>query len=73
MKQSFVTKNHARYRGQSTVEFAVVCAALICVGAGLAALLHLFDKGLVVQHALASASHHLASGDAGAWGDILAY
>lgn len=59
--------------GQSTVEFAVVCAALVCVAAALAAIWHLFDGGRVLGAALASASHHVGAGDAGAWGDILAY
>ena len=59
--------------GQATVEFAIVCAALLCIAVGLAALFHLFDGGRVLQHALASASHHIAAGDAGAWGDILVY
>jgi Flp pilus assembly protein TadG len=59
--------------GQSTVEFAIVFAAFLCVAIGLGALWHLSDSGLLVQHALQSASHHLGSGDIGAWGDVLAY
>lgn len=58
-------------RGQSTVEFALVFAAFLCVVIGLGALWRLFDGGLAVQHALQSASHHLAAVDVGAWGDVL--
>ena len=60
-------------QGQTTVEFAIVCAAFLCIAAGLAALFHLFDDGAVLSHALASASHHVGSGDGAAWGDVVAY
>lgn len=60
-------------KGQGTVEFALVCAAFVCVAAGFAALFHLFGDGRVIDHALVSASHHVGSGDAGAWGDVLSY
>lgn len=59
--------------GQSTVEYALVCAAFVFIAIGLAALWHLFADGSVSQHALASASHHVGSGDGGAWGDVLSY
>lgn len=60
-------------RGQSTVEFAIVLAAFICVALGFSALWHAFDQGLFVLHALQSASHHLQGVDLGAWSDVLAY
>lgn len=59
--------------GQSTVEFAIVLAAFICVALGFSALWHSFDQGLFVLHALQSASHHLQGVDLGAWSDVLAY
>ena len=60
--------------GQSTVEFAIVFAAFVCVVLGLGALLGIVqDDGPLVLHALASASHHVAGGDVGAWGDVLAF
>lgn len=61
------------HRGQSTVEFAIVLAAFICIALGLSSLWHAFDRGLLVQYALQSASHHLQSVDLGAWSDVLAY
>lgn len=48
--------------GQATVEYVVVLAGLLCVIAGLGALLDAFDSGLVVRHALAAASHHAWQG-----------
>ena len=59
--------------GQATVEYALVLAAFMFVLVGLAALVHLFDGGTMLAHVLSSASHHMGSGDAGAWGDVLAY
>lgn len=59
--------------GQSTVEFAMVFVAFLCVVIGVGALWRLSDSGLLVQHALQSASHHLGGGDIGAWGDVLVY
>ncbi len=59
-------------KGQSTVEFALIMAAFICLVLGLGALWHAFDGGVFVDHALMSASHHLTDVDAGAIGDVLA-
>lgn len=59
--------------GQSTVEYAVVFAAFLALVLGLGSLANLFGEGLVVQHALMSASHHLSDVFNGAWADILLY
>lgn len=48
-------------RGQSTVEFAVVTAAFLAVTSALVAWWHMLDGGLIVEHALAVASHHIQS------------
>ena len=45
--------------GQSTVEFAVIMAGFLSLTVGLAALWHAFDSGMVVEHVLAIASHHI--------------
>ena len=58
--------------GQGTVEFAIVTAALLAVVVGLGALWRLFGDGIVLDHALASASHHL-SGSIGAIIDVFCY
>ena len=60
-------------KGQSTVEFAIVTAAFLAVALGLSSLWQAFDQGLLVQHALQSASHHLYAAGSGAWFDVLAY
>lgn len=58
--------------GQATVEYAVVLAGLLCVVAGLAALQDAFGSGLVTEHALAAASHHV-EGSVGGLLDVFAY
>ncbi|MEF2655321.1 MAG: TadE/TadG family type IV pilus assembly protein [Eggerthellaceae bacterium] len=59
--------------GQSTVEFAIVCAAFLSVVIALGSLWRIFDLGLVVDHALQSASHHLSQVASGAWLDVFLY
>lgn len=59
-------------RGQSTVEYAVVMAAMLCVVAALGMLGNAVDAGLFVQHAVASASHHL-QGMLGGVTDVFSY
>ena len=49
----------AQDSGQSTVEFAVVTAGFLAATAALASLWHALGDGLLVQHALAVASHHI--------------
>ena len=41
------------------VEFAVVTAGFLCVTVTLALLWHVFGDGMLVEHALAVASHHI--------------
>ena len=45
--------------GQSTVEFAVVTAGFMALLAALAVIWHALDSGLVIDHVLAIASHHI--------------
>ena len=45
--------------GQSTVEFAIVTAGFLAAGVALSALWHALADGLLVEHALAVASHHI--------------
>ena len=45
--------------GQSTVEFAVVMAGFLAVTVALGALWRALSDGLLVEHALAVASHHI--------------
>ncbi len=53
-------------RGQSTVEYAVVLGALLCVVAGLGALASAVGDGVLAQHAIAAASHHVEGSVGGA-------
>ena len=45
--------------GQSTVEFAVVTAGFLSATIALSLLWHALGDGLLVEHALAVASHHI--------------
>ncbi|MBR3182636.1 MAG: hypothetical protein IKF56_08400 [Eggerthellaceae bacterium] len=49
----------ARERGQATVEFAVVAAGFMAVTIALSVMWKAFGGGLLVEHALAVASHHI--------------
>lgn len=57
-------------KGQSSVEYALVFAAFLSLVIALGLLWRLFDTGLVVDHALQSASHHLREVAEGAWLDV---
>lgn len=48
-------------RGQSTVEFAVVTAGFLAATVALGAMWHAFNGGMLVEHALSVASHHVQS------------
>lgn len=45
--------------GQATVEFAIIAAGFLVVTVALMALWRMLNDGLVIQHALAVASHHI--------------
>lgn len=60
-------------RGQSTVEFALITAGFVGLIVGLGALWHVFDAGLFIEHALASASHHVHMVSVGVVGDVFLY
>lgn len=59
--------------GQSTVEYAVIFAGFLALVIGLGAVWRLFETGLVLEHALQSASHHLQQVAEGAWLDVFLY
>ena len=56
--------------GQSTVEFAIVTAALLVVVIALGLFWSLGDDGIFVDHAQSSASHHLEDAAVGIVGDV---
>ncbi|TGY74159.1 hypothetical protein E5332_03430 [Enterorhabdus sp. NM05_H27] len=58
--------------GQGTVEYAVVTAGVVCVIVALGALWRILSAGIVVNHALMAASHHL-EGALGWAFDIFSY
>lgn len=59
-------------RGQSTVEYAVVMAAVLAIVIALGMLWGAIDGGMFVQHAVASASHNV-QGAAGGIADVFCY
>lgn len=61
------------YAGQSTVEYVVVFAGFLAMVIGLGVVANFLESGLVVQHALQSASHHIQSALTVAWADVLLY
>lgn len=48
-------------------------AAFLAMVVGLGAVANLLESGLVLEHALRSASHHLSNVAAAAWADIFLY
>ena len=65
-----VMKNITSEDGQSTVEFAIVTAALLVVVIALGLFWSLGDDGIFVDHAQSSASHHLEDAAVGIVGDV---
>ena len=59
--------------GQATVEFAVVAVGFAAVVAALVAMWKAFGSGLLVQHALAVASHHVQAVAPATMADIFLY
>lgn len=59
-------------KGQGTVEFAVVTAAIMVMVVALGALWRLIQDGAFVVHAVASASHHV-QGALGAVADVFMF
>lgn len=60
-------------RGQGTVEFVVVAAAFLVVVVAGGALWRALEGGLFVEHALASASHHVHMAAPGNVADVFLY
>ena len=48
-------------------------AAFLAMAIGLGAVANLLESGLVLEHALQSASHHLSNVPTAAWADIFLY
>lgn len=61
------------FEGQSSVEHVIVFAAFLAMVIGLGAVANLLESGLVLEHALQSASHHLNNVLTAAWADIFLY
>ena len=60
-------------RGQSTVEFALVTAGFIAAAVALSTMWHAFGDGVLVEHALAVASHHVQAVAPATISDIFLY
>lgn len=61
------------FEGQSSVEYVIVFAAFLAMVISLGAVANLLESGLVLEHALQSASHHLNNVLTAAWADIFLY
>ena len=59
--------------GQGTVEFAVVGAGFLALVIALGILWRALEGGLFVEHALASASHHVFAVSIGVVGDVFLF
>lgn len=64
---------HERELGQSTVEFAIITAGLLALVVALGVLWNALNSGLLIEHALAAASHHLVQVPAAFLADIFRY
>ena len=62
-----------QFKGQSSVEYVIVFAAFLAMVIGLGTVANLLESGLVLEHALQSASHHLSNVPTAAWADIFLY
>ena len=62
-----------RWPAKSSGEYAIVFAAFLAMVLGLGTISHLLETGLVLEHALQSASHHLKDVVSAAWPDIFLY
>ena len=51
--------------GQSTVEYAVVAAAMLAIVVGLGALADFLREGVILQHAAQAASHNPSASPGG--------
>ena len=60
-------------RGQSTVEFAVIVLGFLAIAAALGVLWRGLEDGLLVSHALQSASHHMETVVPGVIADVFLY
>ncbi len=56
--------------GQSSVEYAVIMAAFLSLVFALGSMWHALDGGILVSHALGSASHHLTGVFSGVLADV---
>lgn len=59
--------------GQGTVEYAIVLFAFLAMVAGAGSVWRMLEAGAPVQHAVQSASHHVASVAPGALSDVFMY
>lgn len=65
-------KKNSSMTGQSTVEYVLVLTAFLAMILAFGALWNVLSEGLVVDHAIQSASHNMVSA-AGSWADFFLY
>ena len=59
--------------GQSTVEFCLASAVMLCIVLGLSLVWRAFSSGVFVEHAVTAASHHVQGIAPGLIADIFLY
>lgn len=57
-------------KAQSTVEFAIIVAAMLIIVIALSLIWKTSSNGLLIEHALNSASHHIEQAAIGIVGDV---
>lgn len=65
--------HHDKNKGQSSVEYALVLVAFLALIVGLGVIGRFVSEGVIIDHALQSASHHLQEVASGAWSDVFIY
>ncbi|WP_080802067.1 hypothetical protein [Arabiibacter massiliensis] len=64
---------HGGEGGQGTVEFALVTVAFVAMLVALGALWRGLEGGMLVEHALSAASHHVQLAAPGSTADVFLY
>ena len=69
-KKFIIIKKIFDDNGQSTIEFAIVAASMIIIVVSLSLIWKLGDNGILIEHAIKSASHHIQEAAIGIIGDV---
>lgn len=65
LSMRYVVTKLSSKSGQSTVEFALIVFAIVCVVIALGVLLHNVEAGMFLEHAISAASHSIVNSVSG--------